>query len=140
MFPIPTSFPANNSHRVALFLPDQPRDDFNRLEELTADGLHAARCAYLELEDWAPQFESTPAEHVRCFGEILQKRCLLSDAFFDVACALTDHLSREVLQGTAPEEFGQIYRDLQEALKLANRVLDLLAAERDIRRHRETRD
>ena len=50
MIPTPTSFPISNSHRVALFLPEEPRDDFDRLEELTANGLRATRTALQTLK------------------------------------------------------------------------------------------
>ncbi|WP_235841955.1 hypothetical protein [Cereibacter johrii] len=42
---LPTMIPTQNNHRVVRFSGDTPPRDFERLEELAADGMAAARAA-----------------------------------------------------------------------------------------------
>lgn len=47
----PTTFPANNTHRVLLFSPDQKEPDYKRIPDLGADALAALRAALRLIAD-----------------------------------------------------------------------------------------
>ncbi len=140
MIPTPTSFPSGNSHRVALFLPEQPRDDFDRLEELTADGLRAARNALQTLKALPDESGRSLAADLAELTRSLELRRLLNDRFIAAASGVLCHLSQGAFQEATLEQIERAIHDLTEAVDLANRVRDLLAAERDVGWHRGIRD
>lgn len=140
MIPAPTNFPTGNSHRVALFLPEQAGTDFDRLEDLTADGLRLARSACQQLTASGYQFDRHTTANIQELTSAVEKRRLLNDRFVDVAHALIEELSQEGDSSESGEVFPQIVEDLKEAVDLSNRVRDLLAAERDVGWHRGLSD
>ncbi|MTI01542.1 hypothetical protein [Roseibium sp. RKSG952] len=135
MIPAPTHFPNDNSHRVALFLQPTPRDDFDRLEELTADGLQAACVALDALTSLPMQFDRSTAASLAELQQAVEKRRLLNDRFVDAATELCAQLSDAEQSGPCAE----ITSGLRQAISLSNRVRDLLAAERDVGWHRGIR-
>jgi len=70
----------------------------------------------------------------------LEMRRLLNDRFIDAASGVLCHLSQGAFQEATPEQIERAIHDLTEAVDLANRVRDLLAAERDVGWHRGIRD
>ena len=140
MIPTPTSFPSSNSHRVALFLPEQSRDDFDRLEELAANGLRATRTALQTLKAMPHQSDRSLAADLAELTRSLEMRRLLNDRFIDAASSVLCHLPQGAFQEATPEQIERAIHDLTEAVDLANRVRDLLAAERDVGWHRGIRD
>jgi len=136
MIPIPTSFPAQNNHRVALFLPEQPRDDFDHLEELTANGLSAARNALRLLQELKFQEDRALYANIAELRETLEQRRLLNDQFRTIAASLLRGLGLQDSDEGTKETLYEIKCDLKEALNLSHRVSDLLAAERDVGWHR----
>jgi hypothetical protein len=137
MFPMPTNFPTQNNHRVALFFPEQSRDDFDRLEELTANGLRAARNALRMLQELKPQEDRVLNANIAELRETLEQRRLLNDQFRAIAASLLRRLGLQDPDEGTTEPLDQIMRDLQEALSLSHRVSDLFAAERDVGWHRD---
>ncbi len=136
MIPAPTHFPNDNSHRVALFLQPTPRDDFDRLEELTANGLQAARKALEDLASLTRQLDRSTAADVTELRQAVEKRRLLNDRFVDAATELCAQLS----DAPHADLCAEIASNLKKAISLSNRVRDLLAAERDVGWHRGIRD
>jgi hypothetical protein len=133
---MPTNFPTQNNHRVVLFFPEQSRDDFDRLEELTANGLRAARNALRLLQELKLPGDRALHANIAEFGEALEQRRLLNDQFRTIAASLLQRLGLQDPDEGTTETLDQIMRDLQEALSLSHRVSDLLASERDVGWHR----
>lgn len=140
MIPAPTNFPNDNSHRVALFLQPTERDDFDRLEELTADGLQAARKALEDITNLQVQFDGATISNLAELRQAVEKRRLLNDRFVDAATALRTQLADMEHLEACPEVFDRIAQELRQAIALSNRVRDLLSAERDVGWHRGIRD
>ena len=140
MIPTPTSFPISNSHRVALFLPEQPRDDFDRLEELAANGLRATRTALQVLKAMPHQSDRSLTANLAELTKSLEMRRLLNDRFIEAASGILCHLSQGAFQEATRKQIERATHNLTEAVDLANHVRDLLAAERDVGWHRGIRD
>ncbi|SMP37186.1 hypothetical protein [Shimia sagamensis] len=140
MLPIPTNIPTQNNHRVALYLPDQSQSDFDRLEDMTADGLAAARRALCAMKHWQNPTNRALLAEVAELTNSVAKRRLLNDRFCDAASAVIAHMSHGCFEAEPGADAGQITHDLNQALHLSNRVRDLLAAERDVGWHRGMRD
>ncbi|MCP4826729.1 MAG: hypothetical protein GY892_21825, partial [Shimia sp.] len=128
----PTNFPNDNSHRVALFLQPTERDDFDRLEELTADGLQAARKALEDITNLQVQFDGATISNLAELRQAVEKRRLLNNRFVDAATALRTQLADMEHLEDCPEVFDRIAQELRQAIALSNRVRDLLSAERDV--------
>ena len=138
---LPNSFPAQNTHRLVMFHPDlPPRDDFDRLEELTANGLRAARNALQTLKALPHQRDRSLTADLVELTRSLEMRRLLNDCFIDAASGVLCHLSQGSFQEATPEQIERATHDLKEAVDLSNRVRDLLAAEHDVGWHRGIRD
>ncbi len=140
MIPAPTHFPNDSSHRIAVFLQPTERDDFDRLEELTADGLQAARKALEDITNLQVQFDGATISNLAELRQAVEKRRLLNDRFVDAANALTTQLADMEHLEDCPEIFDRIAQELGQAIALSNRVRDLLSAERDVGWHRGIRD
>ncbi|NIZ63377.1 hypothetical protein DL239_20645 [Sedimentitalea sp. CY04] len=136
MLPIPTNFPTQNNHRVALFFPEQSRDDFDRLEELTANGLRAARSALEGLQDLSIQNDRGLFADLIELRATLERRRLLNDQFRITAASLLRRLEHIELSDNDTAGLDQIIRDLNDAHNLSHRVCDLLSAEQDVGWHR----
>ncbi len=140
MIPAPTHFPNDNSHRVALFLQPTDRDDFDRLEELTADGLQAARKALEDLTSLTMQLDRTATANLTELRQAVEKRRLLNDRFVDAATDLRTQIGGMEHREDCAEIIERVEQELKQAIALSNRVRDLLAAERDVGWHRGIRD
>jgi hypothetical protein len=135
---LPSSFPTQNAHRLVVVNAEAQPDEFARLEITTADALAAARGALRAFED-APIDDRALQRAVRALADQVSKGRVLGDGFRDIAAEVLNHLAR--LEGQASPQIARIQRSLGDALTLSYRVSDLLAAERDIDRHRGiTRD
>lgn len=132
MIPIPPSFPQNNSHRVALFHEPTPRDDFDRLEELTANGLRAARSALEMITASEVAFDRRRAANIAELRQAVEQRRLLNDRFVETARAIHNDLEQADRSELSGLSVRQVIQDLRDAISLSNRVRDLLAAERDV--------
>ncbi|TLP61341.1 hypothetical protein FEE96_13920 [Parasedimentitalea maritima] len=136
---MPTNVPTQNNHRVALFFPEQSRDDFDRLEELTANGLRAARSALEGLQDLSIQNDRGLFADLVKLRTVLERRRLLSDQFRNTAASLLLRLEHIELSDNDTAGLDQIIRDLNDAHNLSHRVCDLLSAEQDVGWHRGIR-
>ncbi len=134
---MPSNFPTQNNHRVVLFFPEQSRDDFDHLEELTANGLRAARNAMRFLQELKLREDRALHANIAELGETLEQRRLLNDHFRSIVASLLRRLGLQDPGEGTTEPLDQIMHDLQEALCLSHRVSNLLAAERDAGWHRD---
>lgn len=134
MIPIPSNFPQNNSHRVALFHEPAPRDDFDRLEELTANALRAARNACEMIAQVV--FDRRQAANIAELRQAVEQRRLLNDRFVETARAIHNDLEQADRSELIGLSVGQVTQDLRDAISLSNRMRDLLAAERNVGWHR----
>jgi hypothetical protein len=131
MIPVPTSFPRENTHRVVVFTPDRPTRDSDRLEDIAADALAAAREALLLIRD-LPGDLITPVEGLRLqLASEVEEQAMLSEEFRTVAGALIEALGA-VLPDDCPGELAKAVACLRAARQSSSRVSDLLAAERAI--------
>ncbi|MGP3699708.1 hypothetical protein [Rhodobacter sp. NSM] len=131
---IPTTIPAQNNHRVIHFSGDAPRPDFERLEELAADGVAAARRA-MALVALLPTHLFNPLqEQLKMLSPHIRRRRLLSERAWEELQLFVGELVR--LQPQGPDEgaepVAEIGRLMRDALDASHRVADLVAAEREI--------
>ena len=72
MFPTPTTFPTNNTHRMVLFLDQQLHGDYERIEDILANAARHTRFAseaiaqlpyeaLKPLQSWPPTSTNTPS-------------------------------------------------------------------------------
>jgi hypothetical protein len=135
MIPVPTSFSKENSHRVVLFTPDRPIRDSDRLKDIAADALAAARDALLLIRD-LPDEQKTSVEGLR--GRLaaeVEEQAMLSDGFRTAAAALIEAF--EEVDDDSGVLLGAV-ACLRAARQNSLRVSDLLAAERAIGARRRT--
>jgi hypothetical protein len=129
---MPTTFPNQNNHRLVVYQPDLDRPDFERLEDIGADAIAAARSA-LETTGRLPHALFKPVERqLAALTEAVDRRRVLSE---DYRCALADMLralAKVEVGDDEAEIHDQVSRALRDALNLSHRVADLLAAEKDI--------
>ena len=130
MIPEPSSFASGSSHRVALF--PQPTSDFERLEDMLADAISAARdavqhAALIDYELYKP---------IQALMKDVEKQVdlgrLLTDDFRRPCGAAWSSLSQSRPSADAAAAHEHMTDRLATALRLSHRVNDLLAAERDI--------
>lgn len=133
---LPNAFNSANTHRIVLYQPDVGGSDFERIEDILADGIGAVREA-LDLMRHLPADLVSPLNRAeRVLRGAFDKRRLLSAECRD---AIRRWLSEAVRCG---EDYSQdnclqaVRRRLVAALDASERVLDLLAAEREIGSHR----
>jgi hypothetical protein len=137
MIPVPTSFPKENNHRLVVFTPDRPTRDSDRLEDIAADALAAAREALLLIRD-LPDDLKAPVEGLRDrLASEVEEQAMLSDGFRNAAGALIEVLG-EFLPDDGPGDLTRAVACLRAARQNSSRVTDLLAAERAIRATRST--
>ncbi len=133
MVSIPSVFHTKSTHRIEHFSPDRDKD-FDRLEDVLADALGAARAAVnaldkLPYDDWKP-VESWRRDLVKKLDE----RRILNDDFRHSAQVILRELSKR--DSDEPQSLDYVIRRLRDALNGSLRVADLLAAEEDIGWHR----
>ncbi|MCB1335966.1 MAG: hypothetical protein KDK10_00395 [Maritimibacter sp.] len=134
MIPEPSSFASGSSHRVALF--PQPTSDFEKLEDMLADAIGAARDAVqhapmLDYECFKP-LQTWMADIEKC----IDQGRLLSPDFRRPCDAALSSLRKNQPSADAASAHEHMTNGLATALQLSYRVSDLLAAERDIGWHR----
>lgn len=136
MLSVPINFPTQNSHRVALFQPDIAHADFDRIEDLTADAIAAARMAQTQLEQ-LPHAILKPVDGlIRTITSAVEQRSVLNDEFRNAAACIVQHLAGQDCSDEYADDLDLTMRYLRNALNLSHRVQDLLAAEREIGRYR----
>ena len=143
MVPMPTSYPTQNTHRVVVFHPDGGKCDFDRIEDIGADALKTGRLACALIHELQHAVMRPVYSRFTDFKTHLDKRRVLNEDYLNVTGAILKHLegidhSDETLVRTQAESnlIINIVAQLQAAVALSNRVLDLLAAERDVGWHR----
>jgi hypothetical protein len=137
MIPVPTSFPRENTHRVVVYTPDRPTRDSDRLEDIAADALAAAREALLLIRD-LPEDLKAPVEALqRRLASEVAEQAMLSDGFRSAAAALIEAFGA-VFPDDGPGELAKAVACLRAAQQSSLRVIDLLAAERAIGATRRT--
>lgn len=132
----PSSFSTANTHRVLLLQPDIAQGDFGRIEDLLADGLSKVRLALKRMQEIGGDhvLALQPAEHA--LRQALEKRRLLtSDMRHAIARWCQDAHRAIRLHGPDPV-VASVRGLLDDALAASDRVLDLLAAERELEWHR----
>ncbi|TKZ15470.1 hypothetical protein FAP39_17050 [Shimia litoralis] len=133
----PTSFPAQNTHRLVVFHPDSQPVDIERLEDLAADGVKALREGFEELNDLRGDLVSRTHKATRHLREHLANRDILSDQFKVDMEQCLERLERQLREDANTEGLSPIRSKFLESLAASNRVADLVAAERIIGRLRE---
>jgi hypothetical protein len=108
-------------------------DEFARLEMTTADALAAARAA-LAAYQADPIADPALQPVIRALDDLIGRGRVLGPTFHDLADEALRHLSR-IEAHTMSDKLCAIQRPLGEALTLALRVSDLLAADREIDWH-----
>ncbi|WP_101342316.1 hypothetical protein [Cereibacter azotoformans] len=131
---LPTIIPTQNNHRVVHFSGDSQPRDFERLEELGADAVAAAREAISLMPLLPTHLFNGLHSGLEALVPHIQSRRLLNDrARLALEICLQDmnDLRSEVAEEDE-ESFEEIGRLLLAALQLSNRVSDLLAVEKEI--------
>lgn len=135
----PTTFPAQNSHRVVQFNGENPKTDFERLEDIAADGLRALRRALDLLPELpTPVFNGLHAETKALRAHIDRRRLLTDQCRLDLEVCLT-RIDGMALEDDQAPEIARLAHLLGQALGASHRVADLLAAEKEIGFHRGIR-
>jgi len=136
MLVTPNNFPSQNNHRIALFQPDIARTDFDCIEDIGADAIASARCAVGQLEHLPHAILKPIDGFLRTIKTCVDQRRVLTEDFRHAALFVLKHLVREECGDDIAGDLDQVVRNLRESLNQSHRVQDLLAAERDIGRHR----
>lgn len=131
---LPAAVPSANVHRI--FLHDSDRDDFERLEDLVADGLGALRGAIAAMRDLPGALALALDAAERGLRQEAEKRRLLSATCRTAIERWLDEAGRRAGPLAGDPVLARISHGLSEALAISDRALDLIAAERDIGWHR----
>jgi hypothetical protein len=135
MFPTPKTFPANNTHRMVLFLDQQLHGDYERIEGILADAARHTRAAGESIAQ-LPYEALKPLQcWVRDLDKHSERRRFLTDDYRHAARSALRELAR-LDPELAPELIDGALRNLRDALEASHRVADLLAAEQEIARSR----
>ena len=131
---LPTSFPAQNTHRHVVFRSEAEPDEFARMEMMTADAIKHARTAV----KIGKEIGDTEGRAFRCavenLGNYVVKGRVLGNGFREDVSELLVHLDQAA--GTPDQLVSEMSAALRLAIALSQRVADLLAAERDVGWHR----
>ena len=129
---LPTSFPTTNTHRIVLFQPDIAQSDFDRIEDLLADGLGCVRAALKMMQDIPGDLvlPLQPAE--KALRQAFEKRRLLADDMRNAIERWVREAERLTRARGDDPVLGGIQDLLAEAVRLSDRILDLLSAEREL--------
>lgn len=131
---LPAAIASSNVHRVILQRADL--SDFDRIEDIVADGLAALRGAIAALDDLPADLVVPLGAAERALREVTAKRRLLAEATRAAIERWLDEAERKAGPLASDPAVQRIERSLGEALGASDRALDLLAAERDIGWHR----
>ncbi|MBY6164621.1 hypothetical protein KUW14_02070 [Pseudooceanicola nitratireducens] len=135
MFPKPTTFPTENTHRLVVFLDQKLHGDYERMEDILADAARHLRRAEEAIAQ-LPYDAFKPIQGwVRDLGKHAEKCRFLTDDFRHAAQSALRELAK-LDPDDAPALIGSAMRHLRDALEASHRVTDLLAAEQEISRHR----
>lgn len=133
---LPTSYPQGNTHRLVVHQPDQASTEFERIEDLLADGLRHLRRA-LAVHDLPTEAGLALEPHARRVRElVLSKRRLLSDDTRHLVGAHLEAARRCAGEHSSTPALNGLIEALAAALEASEWVADLLAAERDVAWHR----
>ena len=133
MFHHPNRFASD--HRIVLFHQgSQP--DFERLEDLTADAIRAARLGTECLAELPHDLTKPLRTYIKILADAVGNQRVLSDDFRHAAGSVLGALDSADTTGGVPARVELATRHLHDALAISHRVSDLLAAERDIGWHR----
>jgi len=134
--PVPSSYPAGNSHRVVLYQEHAPRPEVERLEEMVADGFAALRRALRLRDDLSAAHANALQRAWEPVARNLDHRRLIDAASRTALVDLSAEAAR-IAQREGPHPALDALRHwLAEAEELAVRVADLLAAEDQVARAR----
>lgn len=132
MTKMPATFPTQNSHRIVVHQSDLRGTDFERVEDLAADAVAAARGAIRDAED-LPYDAFKPVEQALAdLASAVERRRVQNDEFRLAAETALQGLARVEPAEPDAAAFDRVRRRLRDALNLSHRVADLIAAERDI--------
>jgi len=128
----PGNFPSGNNHRLVHFFDQKPHSDHERIEDILADARASFRGAMAALDE-------RPHDGVVGWRHDLTRQAM-SERLLGGDFKLVAERALHVLSTQDPEtetlEHGEARRLLRDALEKAQRVADLLAAEREIADHR----
>lgn len=123
----PNTFPANNTHRVVLFSPDQKVPDYKRIPDLGANALAALRAALRLVPELSPDLARDLSDEIVALQARLDRR----ESFNEEALAEMNHCA-ERLKRLDPDDVADTLAGyLSEALTHATRAADLIAAHRE---------
>jgi len=135
MFPTPTTFPTENTHRLVLFLDQKLHGDYERMEDNLADAARHMRRAEEAIAQLPYDAFKPIQSWVRDLGKHVEKRRFLTEDFRHAAQSALRELAK-LDPDEAPALIDSDTRHLRDALEASHRVTDLLAAEQEISRHR----
>jgi hypothetical protein len=140
---LPTQYPGQNTHRIVLFHPDGGKCDFDRIEDIGADAINAGRTACALIQVLHHEVVRPIYSRVIAIQTHLDKRRVLNADYLNLAAIILRHLEGFadsnpdlVISGEESNRIANAAAQLREAIALSNRVLDLLAAEKDVGWHR----
>lgn len=128
MFHPPTRFSTGSDHRIVHFFDHKPHSDHDRLEDILADARASSRGAMAALNE-LPHDGVVGWRH-DLTRQAMSERLLGGD--FKLVAERALHMLSEQDPKTETLEHGEARRLLRDALEKAQRVADLLAAEREI--------
>ncbi|GGE29140.1 hypothetical protein GCM10011360_16560 [Primorskyibacter flagellatus] len=135
MFPIPQTFPTNNTHRMVLFLDHQLHGDYERIEDILANAARHTRAASEALAQLPYEALKPIQGWARDLEKHSERRRFLTDDYRHAArSALRELAKLEPEMASGPIDSAM--RNLRDALEASHRVTDLLAAEQEIARSR----
>ena len=134
---IPTLFDPKSNHRLVHYFADRPSRDFDRLEDLLADAVAAARDG-LKALDSLHQDHAMPIDCARStLRDAIASQDLLGGAFLWAAKALIDAASELAICEHDAPILARGLQNLEAAARSVQRVEDLIASEREIARARD---
>lgn len=133
---LPNTFSVGSAYRLVMHLPDFPSNDFERLEDLVADGLQALRRAVEDMLGLPSALVCPLQPAERTLRLALEKRQLLSEETRGAIERWLEDAERFGGEHAGHPAFASSRQGLQAALAASDHVLDLLAAEREVARQR----
>lgn len=139
MLRLPSSYQGTNIHRAVLTHETLPGTDYDRLEDLVADAIAAARRAVQVLDSFNEALPRPIMRRVAYLKHCVKHRSVLNDFFRACAATVLERCdSMEALEAEADARDQARYQ-LRKAIELSHRVCDLLAADRELARRRDER-
>ncbi len=132
----PTRVAGSNNYKFVVFQQPLPATDFERAEDMAADGIGQARRAIELLRELPGNLVKPFEPTLTILRRSVDKRRILNDSFRENAAAVLHRLEHTNANDQISSQIEVISRDLRDALDTSHRVTDLLEAERDIGWHR----